>query len=558
MDDKLKRSLELLVQHHGQGELSREDFVNCLADLRAEKQEVSAAPPANWATGSPPGVPELLTAEKAFQLAARSSRSSGVSAWTGISGDWEASMIGVSTPTPTPTPVTPAASLPDSSILSGLDASSFSDFSRRSKVWELRRSRHLEQLRAQRGKQELNECSFRPRNSQGQFAHSDSRAVTSRLMAPLTSAELRSEEALRSRREELEEAALRDCSFTPDLSRSSSSFRLGLTESRGRSGPRREDHSYHPKTNVLSPEMVIAQRYVQENVFRRLSSPSPSLCLLTPVGAKGSRGPQGPDVISEPKELTSESLDLFGTESKLHSFLRRQNEHEADRRRRLEDLEAQNAPTLRPHILDRSRQMVDRQRQRSRSRDGSKSPGRGMSTSLSRSQSASWNSAVLGSQNRPRSEERPVAHSFKPQISIASAKRLCRGTMELSRGDLMRREQKTDELRKKLQEEERSELTFAPKLESELTKRKEAARGRIRVLEEPEGYMRRLSEERSAAVVRRTQEIHDRIEKALADCTFRPAVNEGAPSYVRRLAEAYRAAKEKCQEKENAQMPDWR
>merc|ERR1712039_1004830 len=153
--------------------------------------------------------------------------------------------------------------------------------------------------------------------------------------------------------------------------------------------------------------------------------------------------------------------------------------------------------------------------------------------------------------------------SFRPTISPASERRPRRGPTELSTGDLQRRNDQATALRKQYLEAEQETLPFSPRI----SKAGARTEGRMRVLQEPELYMKRVTEKQEVTDARGKEAAERREAQACAECTFHPKINvDGAPAYVRQLAECHRRARElRDREKENCEdmqgakaMPDWR
>jgi len=147
--------------------------------------------------------------------------------------------------------------------------------------------------------------------------------------------------------------------------------------------------------------------------------------------------------------------------------------------------------------------------------------------------------------------------SFRPKILEISRRRQLRGSRELSLGDWQRRKLRLEELREDLLQTQDS--YFKPKLNASHIS------GRLCVLNGPETYMARLAADREKSLALRERELQRRIDEALAECTFRPAVNPGPPKYITRMAESHRALKElrrsASREERGGSMPlrpDWR
>jgi len=325
----------------------------------------------------------------------------------------------------------------------------------------------------------------------------------------------------------------RECTFTPDLSLSASSMQLhgsymntsSVEEGRcRRPAPDPPSYSYCPRTNSVPDRMQQAHAYVSQDVFERLIKPHADS--LRPQVRPEPQSSEGASVSSI---SNSGMADSQSAEVSLLQFLRRQNEYEEERLRRLDELEAAHTPTWQPELDSRSRRLAERQRCRSQVPRGANSESR-----LHRG------TDVSGSCDRSSSAD----FSFRPEISRAAARRPPRGFAEMSQGDLARRTARAAALREKLRQEAEQQLSFTP----QLNEMPGHVRGQLRVLEEPELYVRRLRETQAVMEWARQLELEDREERSLADCTFHPQINQGAPPFVSRLAASHRAARarERC------------
>eukprot|EP00931_Biecheleriopsis_adriatica_P075911 TRINITY_DN49683_c0_g1_i1.p1 TRINITY_DN49683_c0_g1~~TRINITY_DN49683_c0_g1_i1.p1 ORF type:complete len:804 (+),score=157.94 TRINITY_DN49683_c0_g1_i1:22-2412(+) len=445
-------------------------------------------------------------------------------------------------------------------------------------------------------------------------------ALATRLCRSLPSEPQRAIRAAKEKRS-AEERQLQECTFKPNVNSSSGSRQLKLStlsadraelqedcfsedgapcggvqsqETRSRSISKERENTEagtamfgHPHTNEVPAHMVHARQYVSQNVFSRLSQPS---CRSTSAAdeAGGAAVEPGEDTCggglkddavvrgdgSAEEAMRSEaSIASFkegedrnpGRYQSFLGFLQRQNDREESRRQHLHELEVSSAPSLTPQLCDTSRRLVERQRRRvsvearSASPDQRFSPSRSALTNLQPWQRLHTSSAgVL--QGTPQADtsscQGQEGHSFRPTIHPFSARRPSRGVHELSSGDLHRREVRRSELREQILAEERRQETFAPQLRSG-----PRVQGRLRLRQEPHLYTARLADERQAILAHRERELQSRIDQALAECTFCPKVNPGAPSYVRRLAEAHRELREARAQEEGSkeqQRPDWR
>lgn len=297
-------------------------------------------------------------------------------------------------------------------------------FAQRSELWEMQRMQRAQELRRQRDAREQAECSFHPNAAPGSqqrrgvgSAASSSRGraggsrssgclngcraseLAERLSRPLSSAD---RDALnwqaRRDREELQE-----CTFQPDISRSTRSRRRassssasfndwageavtvdashghsrcmagGATGSQARrSRERAEPQLFVPLTNDVPRDMVNARAYLSEDVFSRLVQPSPdALATQGSISAPraSSTGPGGGMAESKASELSTMSRCRSGgsinlSDESFLSFLHRQNTCEEWRRERLHCIKMDTAPSLRPELCNRSVQLASRHRAR--------------------------------------------------------------------------------------------------------------------------------------------------------------------------------------------------
>lgn len=467
-----------LLRRRGAGELSREDFFRCLNDLKASTPT----------TRSSEGVDLQASPRLPHQA---------LEAAPGRSGE-------------TRTPRTRPFSSPGS-------RSSGSSFALRNELWDLQRSRRLEHMREQRDRQELKECSFQPaaRAARGAKRSGDASSMSpvsqSALLRRLTtpsSPGARARQRLEVWKAE-REAMEGECTFSPNTISSSRSFqvvRAGMTArtpekvDSARSARNRSqlEPSFSPATNPVPARMRSAKAYLQQSVFRRLSQP------VTP---RRERASEVPSFVSRSPLSRCSSAPTVGDESLLR-FLRRQNFCEEVRQNRLGQLEAAVAPPLRPVLCERSLQMTARGRRTS-------SPRR----------------RVIS----PAEKE----CRFKPHITLLARQREPRGSVELGPKDQRRREERA---RRRLEEKARKEAKVSAGYFKPSVNSYENVGSRIRILEEPETYLDRVSRTRARAL----QVIRNQCKE---DYPFQPKV-QAAPALVQRMARSHRTLKE-VREKEN-------
>mmetsp|Transcript_45434 Transcript_45434/g.82176 ORF Transcript_45434/g.82176 Transcript_45434/m.82176 type:complete len:777 (+) Transcript_45434:1-2331(+) len=466
--------------------------------------------------------------------------------------------------------------------------SSFSSFSRRSQRWEHQRAQKREQLRRQCEVKELAECSFRPEVRPHTARASNSMGCTgdtpaTRLAAPPPSA---ARQAARRWREQREEDELRECTFAPDLSQSASSLHLSVrsmssTFSDTGSIPRPEDtgsksrgasaeaacrtkrmsksnsQAFAPAINPIAPHMVCARDYASKNVFSRLSDPHPEWEKDLPGDdprAKQEIIKQAPSKDS----LWPPSNDR--NHEKFIDFLERQNHFEEQRLGRLEEVNRCNASPHSPALCTTSRKLVDRSRKRSE-QDCEVFLRLTSATSLSpRGASAgpSANSGVLDNRSSTGGTSGNEL-TFRPQINVASSRRPARSCTELSLGDQQRREARMLELREEVLQQrlDEQEGLFSPNL---CTPPPEVrAQSRLRLLEDPDSYLGRVAKGQLTKKFEREVHLQRKAEEELAECTFAPKVNKGAPAFVRQMAESYRSAREleRQQRPQQSPRPAW-
>eukprot|EP00929_Paragymnodinium_shiwhaense_P071262 TRINITY_DN36242_c0_g1_i2.p1 TRINITY_DN36242_c0_g1~~TRINITY_DN36242_c0_g1_i2.p1 ORF type:complete len:696 (+),score=132.29 TRINITY_DN36242_c0_g1_i2:98-2185(+) len=459
-------------------------------------------------------------------------------------------------------------------------ASTPSAFLERSNHWVARRAQKIHSLRRHNSELEVSECSFKPKCVARPRSSSTGRWRRAALptchgsMSARGPSHLKLEASRWAEKRAQEE--LQECTFKPDLSQSASSLKLSfaslsrraelqgeqpsVASSAGHRGewPARpasttksctleaeeEDASmFTPQTNAPAPHMVRARAYLKEAVFDRLSKAVSSgggplakqethsadhdlqadaiheedggVALPGKACVAACRSPGRSSSVGwlSSVDTASEYCGTQGSEATLLRFLRRQNECEEARLRRLEKLEAEaTLAAARPAISSNSRRLAELHKMKLNS--GVRE------TAWSTPQVMAAAAAARG-RSRDSFVEQAVAKefveeecSFCPSINAVSARRPARSVDELSGGDFRKREAKAKALRERLQHAREMEALRA---------------------EEP----------------------------MLRECTFRPQVNSDAPSFVKHMAETYRAAKgvtERAEESQSTivQRPEWR
>merc|ERR1712113_744866 len=144
-------------------------------------------------------------------------------------------------------------------------------------------------------------------------------------------------------------------------------------------------------------------------------------------------------------------------------------------------------------------------------------------------------SAGEGRQTRPSfAPEREC--TFKPTINAVSLQREPRSFTDLSLGDQRRREVRVAKMREDLNRKNIS--SFKPQITEY-----EGACSRLRVLEEPDTLVERMSKVRQGQLARREKDAQKTRAEELSQCTFAPKV-QPIPGFVRQLAASHRLTRE--------------
>lgn len=312
--------------------------------------------------------------------------------------------------------------------------------------------------------------------------------------------------------------------------------RGGSSGSRNKIGV--EEPTFVPRTLGVKPSMTNARAYLQDDVFTRLSQ-SFGEQQEVPSDSWDARADKGGSV-SGGSFLSRSHSDTSLGDGSVMRFLQRQNDCEVGRRERLNMLESELAPTLRPELCERSVRLAEKRQMRLASvavaGGGSK---RGEGTDRDGKQIV-----------RTELEQECT---FRPKITEAAAQRDPRSLEDLSTGDQKRREAKLAKVREDLKKKDVS--SFAPKVNDF-----QGVGGRLRILDEPQTLLERITASHKAALLRRERDLRKSQDQELACCTFAPQV-KSAPAFVHRMAESHRQARV-LKEKENLaeaprQRPEW-
>ncbi|KAA0146305.1 hypothetical protein FNF27_05486 [Cafeteria roenbergensis] len=143
--------------------------------------------------------------------------------------------------------------------------------------------------------------------------------------------------------------------------------------------------------------------------------------------------------------------------------------------------------------------------------------------------------------------------TFRPAINPVSAAMPARTADELSRGDAIQRETRIRLARLRLEQSRSSDAPFRPTLNANSA----AVEGRLRVLQDPEGYIERVQREAAIASDKQRRAAAERETKEVDECTFRPEVHD-APAYVKRIARSMALTRVVRPAPEVTGRPDWR
>lgn len=468
------------------------------------------------------------------------------------------------------------------------ETGSFMSFAQRNEIWELQRQQRWQEMRRRQQALETVDCRFHPGGGAGQPARisaSEAAALADRLARPSATIPRLSLDAARWR-ERRDKESIEQCTFAPDLSKSSRTYRpreltaasadtstCDMTsadaasddasgslygQGRGAESFCGRAPAFAPKTNAVPASMANATAYLEDDVFTRLSrtgqpaqpeacASSPSSPRRRPLGEGHARRyaglsqdcfSVGSSVIGRSRSETSlaggggacSARAGGGGGGATTAFLQRQAAHEEDRQARRAQLEYESAPSHRPELCERSILLVERRQMRG-------APTRGLSAG-----------AVEGRVSAGASAGRttPTECTFRPKITAMARKQTARTVEHLSTGDQKVRDQKLQKARMEKDKREMEGLTFAPEVNDY-----QGVGSRLRLIAAPDTLLERIEQARNVAKQRCAHDAQRRREKEDAENTFSPEVRR-APEFVRCMAASYRIVQAQ-REKENQQ-----
>jgi len=487
-------------------------------------------------------------------------------------------------------------------------------FDQRVALWKRRKAEEMEKKRQEKQDAELNGCTFHPKISKKSKAIRARTPVRGR-PSPTSTLSSRStikEESFSSKhfvdvqeyqveadglnaherlyreskidrlanlqekaRKEQEKQLRKECTFKPKLlnsaafpvrskyreeaeSRRPSSapgMRMGNEMNSEQSNPIRElglddDCTFVPQTNPIHPSMENAQVYLSRDVVTRLTQPLNGGYELRDENLHIDNVRDGRVMDMETYLATLKknkkpgirpsSASSQGTLQSFDQFLQRQQHMEKRRERRVQDVAKQVNPPHKPKLCRKSVEIAN---QRIKG-DFLQRVARG---------------AIRKEHENVRRKSRSMDPecTFQPQITKTAKALPSRTATEMSRGDSLRKETNARLMKLRVEQEELQDLTFTPEV---LTAPSEVE-GRLKVLTEPDTYVRRLQQKNAVHSNRKNKIVHEQEMKELEECTFKPQIHE-APAYVKRIVRSLSLTKPLKQAQEAAAKanarPDWR
>jgi hypothetical protein len=143
--------------------------------------------------------------------------------------------------------------------------------------------------------------------------------------------------------------------------------------------------------------------------------------------------------------------------------------------------------------------------------------------------------------------------TFQPKITKKSEKLRPRSSFEMSKGDMMKIESKKTSIAQRREMEEEKLMPFKPTISQRAKSKKSLLADPSALLE---NYHERLAKKEQA----RTEQLREREQKELDQCTFAPATRD-CPSYIAKIAasmDAINRARGPTSYVQDASKPTWR
>jgi hypothetical protein len=291
--------------------------------------------------------------------------------------------------------------------------------------------------------------------------------------------------------------------------------------------------TFKPKTNDVNDQaMPAAAMYVRAPIFDRLAR--------THTHAQKEREASRGDVESKGSHSPEDSgtrVDPETRKREMEQFYARQQAAEMKRHQTVARLQAELAPVAQPELCTKSLEMAEA------SRTGS---------FLERVANEAARKEHESLKSKARLARDPEC-TFKPTINPASKHLPGRSTVELSRGDQLKRETAVRLMRLRAEAEQLEGITFAPNINA----RSKYTQSRLRIAEDPETYVQRLQVE-AAVMAEKARKVSEEIDrKALSECTFKPAIHD-APDYVKRIARSMALSRAVRPPESGIVKPEWK
>jgi len=233
--------------------------------------------------------------------------------------------------------------------------------------------------------------------------------------------------------------------------------------------------SFHPQTNEVPKKMGVAQEYLEEDVYKRLtkSGKASHIHALRKGVEEDENDPANTNTTSRSSALMqSQRSSKTKDEARrdFHDFLARQNALQIKKKEKMETLTVTETPNFAPIICENSAVIHD-------------ANNRG--SFLQRVERDEQKRAGGMSQREANAAMVPTECTFQPAILRKSGAREARSVQELSSGDAEMREISNRALRLKVEAEELRRFSFKPQTNEGFAanplKGEEHARGRLQV-----------------------------------------------------------------------------
>lgn len=147
--------------------------------------------------------------------------------------------------------------------------------------------------------------------------------------------------------------------------------------------------------------------------------------------------------------------------------------------------------------------------------------------------------------------------TFAPQILDTSRGRRGRSVVEMSRGDMLKKETSQRLMKLKVETEELSHLPFQPVLNQ--TGVAATAKSRLQIASDPDNYLLRLQRQAKAFSEKKRRAAAEAEVREFEECTFAPKTTR-APAYIKRIARSMALTQNRRGDAESEidEKPDWR